>query len=112
MTETLRPENAAQLRDALRWAAAEEQPLSVAGTGSKAALGRPTNVSARLELAGLSGITNYEPEELVLTANGCSSAAAQRRASRNCAAFSGRKVSTIRCGHQKRGRSGKGISPR
>ena len=69
MTETLRPENAGQLRDALRWAAAEEQPLAVAGTGSKAALGRPTNVSARLELAGLSGITNYEPEELVLTAN-------------------------------------------
>jgi len=69
MAETLRPENGAQLRDVLRWAAAEEQPLAVAGTGSKAALGRPTNVSARLELAGLSGITNYEPEELVLTAN-------------------------------------------
>ena len=68
MVETLRPENAGQLRDALRWAAAEEQPLAVAGTGSKAALGRPTNVSARLELTGLSGITNYEPEELVLTA--------------------------------------------
>ncbi len=69
MVETLRPENAAQLRDALRWAVAEEQPLAVAGTGSKAALGRPTNVTARLELAGLSGITNYEPEELVLTAD-------------------------------------------
>lgn len=69
MVEMLRPENAAQLRDALRWAVAEEQPLAVAGTGSKAALGRPTNVTARLELAGLSGITNYEPEELVLTAD-------------------------------------------
>lgn len=69
MVETLRPENAAQLRDALRWAVAEEQPLAVAGTGSKAALGRPTNAAARLELAGLSGITNYEPEELVLTAD-------------------------------------------
>ncbi len=69
MVETMRPENAGQLRDALRWAAAEEQPLAVAGTGSKSALGRPTNAAARLELAGLSGITNYEPEELVLTAD-------------------------------------------
>ncbi len=69
MAETFRPENAEQLCDAVRWAVAEEQPLAIAGTGSKAALGRPTNASARLELAGLSGLTNYEPEELVLTAN-------------------------------------------
>lgn len=68
MAETFRPVNAGQLREALRWATAEEQPLAVAGTGSKAALGRPTNSAAKLDLAGLSGITNYEPEELVLTA--------------------------------------------
>lgn len=69
MPETFHPANAEQLRDVLRWATAEEQPLAISGTGSKAALGRPTNASARLELGGMSGLTNYEPEELVLTAS-------------------------------------------
>ncbi len=68
MSETLRPANAGQLREALRWAAAEEQSLAVAGRNSKAALGRFTSPAHRIDLDGLSGITNYEPEELVLTA--------------------------------------------
>ena len=35
--ETLRPETAEQVLDALKWAAAEEQPLDVVGGGSKRA---------------------------------------------------------------------------
>jgi glycolate oxidase FAD binding subunit len=38
------------------------------GGGSKRALGRPSQAEHRLELAALSGVVEYEPSELVLTA--------------------------------------------
>ena len=41
MTEVLKPTDAAQARDAVAWAAAEEATLEVVGGGSKRALGRP-----------------------------------------------------------------------
>lgn len=66
--DTLTPETPEQLVDVLRWAAGEQQPLEVVGAGTKRALGRPVNAAYRLALDRLSGITAYEPEELVLTA--------------------------------------------
>lgn len=42
--------------------------LEIAGSGSKLGLGRPVTASNRLSLRGLSGITLYEPAELVLSA--------------------------------------------
>jgi len=68
MAETLRPETPAQVAETVAWAAAEEAPLEIAGRGSKRDLGRPVQASHELDLSGLSGITLYEAEELVLTA--------------------------------------------
>jgi len=68
MTETLKPDAAEQVAEAVAWAAAEEIPLEVVGRGSKRGLGRPVQASHSLDLSGLTGITLYEPEELVLAA--------------------------------------------
>ena len=67
MADVLRPADATQTRDAVAWAAAEEEPLELQGAGSKAALGRPPQAAHVLDLSALSGISLYEPEELVLT---------------------------------------------
>ncbi len=68
MTEVLKPGDAAQARDAVAWAVAEEAPLEVVGGGSKRALGRPVQAGHRLDVSGLAGIDLYEPDELVMTA--------------------------------------------
>jgi glycolate oxidase FAD binding subunit len=68
MTGIFRPESARQVMDAVAWAAAEEEPLEVLGRASKRALGRPVQAGHGLELSGLTGITLYEAEELVLQA--------------------------------------------
>jgi glycolate oxidase FAD binding subunit len=65
---TLKPETPEQVLEAVAWAAAEEAPLEILGRGSKRALGRPVQAANTLDLSGLSGITLYEPEELVLSA--------------------------------------------
>ena len=68
MAERLRPADAAQVLDCVRWAVAEEAPLEIVGGGSKRALGRPTAGGHVLDLSALSGVSLYEPDELVLTA--------------------------------------------
>jgi glycolate oxidase FAD binding subunit len=49
-------------------ALAGAQPLEILGGGSKRGLGRPLQVETVLDISGLSGIVDYEPAELVLTA--------------------------------------------
>lgn len=68
MTETLKPDNAEQVLDAVKWAVSAATPLEVRGSGSKAGFGRPVQAGRVLDLAGLSGITEYDPGELVLSA--------------------------------------------
>ena len=68
MLETLKPDTPEQLRDAVRWAAENETPIELIGHGTKRDMGRPGNVGQTLEVSALSGITLYEPEELVLSA--------------------------------------------
>lgn len=68
MPTTFRPENDDQVVEAVAWAAAEEAPLEVIGRGSKRGFGRPVQAANGLDLSALSGITLYEPEELVLSA--------------------------------------------
>ena len=68
MGSTFSVENRDQVVEAVAWAAAEQQPLEVIGRGSKRSLGRPVQAAHGLDLSGLSGITLYEPEELVLSA--------------------------------------------
>ena len=68
MTDTLKPRDGKDVEDAVRWAVAEGKALEIVGHGSKRAIGRPAQTDTTLDLSGLSGVTLYEPEELVLTA--------------------------------------------
>ena len=60
--------DSADLLDALAEAAAAKTRLDVQGSGSRKHIGRPTDADQVLSLAALSGITTYEPDELVLMA--------------------------------------------
>ncbi|WP_085901481.1 glycolate oxidase subunit GlcE [Kiloniella majae] len=64
----IKPENAGQLEEAIKWALSEEESMEIIGSGSKQRLGRPVKASHKLDLSALTGITLYEPEELVLSA--------------------------------------------
>ena len=68
MTDTLKPRDGKDVEDAVRWAVAESKALEIVGHGSKHAIGRPAQTDMTLDLSALSGVTLYEPEELVLTA--------------------------------------------
>ena len=68
MCSGLRPDSGAQVTEAIAWAAAERAPLEVVCRGSKRGLGRPVQAAHSLDLSALTGITLYEPEELVLAA--------------------------------------------
>jgi glycolate oxidase FAD binding subunit len=73
MIETLKPQTTEQVVEALAWASAEETPVEILGTGTKRGFGRPMGdgnrtIAHAVDLSGLSGITLYEPEELVLSA--------------------------------------------
>lgn len=65
---TFTPTTAAEVLDAVRWAAGEEQPLEIVGRGTKRGIGRPAQTEHAVDLSGLTGVTLYEPEELVLSA--------------------------------------------
>lgn len=69
MSSTLKPENADQLFETVKWAVAEEKPLDIVGLGTKHAIGRPSQHEFTLDLSALNGVTLYEPEELVLSAH-------------------------------------------
>src|SRR5215469_11024986 len=68
MADTLRPRDAKEVAAVLEWAAGEGKTLEIVGHGSKRAIGRPAQWDLTLDLSGLTGVTLYEPEELVLSA--------------------------------------------
>jgi len=68
MTTHLKPVDAAQALEAVRWAVSEETPLELVGHGTKRALGRPFQATHTLDMSDLTGVKLYEPEELVLSA--------------------------------------------
>ena len=68
MSETFRPGDADQVLETVAWTVAEEQPLEIRGAGSKRNLGRPMADCGVLDLSALTGLTYYEPGELVLAA--------------------------------------------
>src|SRR5205085_8881773 len=53
---------------AVAGALAAEEPVEIVAGGSKRGLGRPLQTPHILDLSGLSGIRDYAPSELVLTA--------------------------------------------
>src|SRR5579859_6210206 len=68
MSELMRPRDSKQVEEAISWALAQGKALELIGRGSKRAIGRAAQWDATLDLSGLSGVTLYEPEELVLSA--------------------------------------------
>lgn len=68
MTDVVKPRDAKEVEEAVRWALGNDKALEVAGAGSKRLIGRPSQTDLTLDLVGLSGVTLYEPEELVLSA--------------------------------------------
>lgn len=68
MTNVIKPRGDDQVRDAVAWALSSAEPLELVGAGTKRGFGRPVQAGHVLDLSGLSGITLYEPEELVLGA--------------------------------------------
>lgn len=68
MSDRLKPRDAKEVEDAVAWALGNDKALEVAGQGSKRGIGRPSQTDLTLDLSGLSGVTLYEPAELVLSA--------------------------------------------
>src|SRR5262245_31016335 len=68
MSDTLKPRDAKDVEATVQWALAEGKTLELLGHGSKRALGRAAQWDLSLDLSDLSGVTLYEPEELVLSA--------------------------------------------
>jgi glycolate oxidase FAD binding subunit len=64
----LAPSDERELAAAVAEAAARKTPLAVNGGGTRAGLGRPVQAAATLTTAKLTGVTLYEPSELVLSA--------------------------------------------
>ena len=68
MADTLRPRDAKDVEAAVQSALAAAKTVEIVGHGSKRAIGRPAQTDLTLDLSGLTGVTLYEPEELVLSA--------------------------------------------
>ena len=66
--DLLAPRDEADLEAAVAAAAAEGSALAVEGEGSKRGFGHPVEARRRLSTAALSGVSLYEPAELVLAA--------------------------------------------
>ena len=67
MQDILKPRDANDVAEAIASAAAGGRRLELIGRGSKRELGRAAQADATLDLSVISGITLYEPEELVLS---------------------------------------------
>jgi glycolate oxidase FAD binding subunit len=67
MCAALKPASTENIVDIVAEAAANETPLEIVGHGTKRGLGRPLQAPQLLDLSALAGITQYEPNELVLT---------------------------------------------
>ena len=66
--DTLKATSEAQVAEAVTWAGEKGRRIEVRGAGSKAAIGRPIGADLILDLGGLTGVLDYAPAELVLTA--------------------------------------------
>ena len=64
---TLRPRNPEELRRTVEWALNDGVALDIEGRGSKRAYGQPRAAAHVLSLAGIEGVVDYQPEELVIT---------------------------------------------
>ena len=68
MTDTLKPRDAKEVGEAVRGPCPRTSRSKSIGQGTKRALGRPSQTDLTLDLSGLTGVTLYEPAELILSA--------------------------------------------
>ena len=68
MTDLLKPRDGKDVEAAVQWALAEGKTLEIVGHGSKRGIGRAAQWDLSLDLSDLSGVTLYEPDELILSA--------------------------------------------
>lgn len=68
MAEKFDPATTDDVRAIVADALASKTPLEIAGNGSKREIGRPVDLNYVLSTAQLSGVSLYEPDELVLRA--------------------------------------------
>ena len=68
MADILKPRDRKDVEEAVRWALGQGKTLEIVGRGTKRELGRPGQSDMTLDLSELSGVTLYEPAELVLSA--------------------------------------------
>ena len=70
MAEDIRPKTESELQQVIESASSAGTSLEIIGHGSKRGLGHRVNADVVVDLSALSGITLYEPEELVMSAHG------------------------------------------
>jgi glycolate oxidase FAD binding subunit len=68
MAQVHEPASEADILALVRWALAEQQPLEILGAGTKRGIGRPLETRHQLSMRRCSGICEYEPTELYVTA--------------------------------------------
>jgi glycolate oxidase FAD binding subunit len=68
MADMLKPRDGKDVEAAVQWALGEGKTLEIVGHGSKRGIGRAAQWDLSLDLSDLSGVTLYEPDELVLSA--------------------------------------------
>jgi glycolate oxidase FAD binding subunit len=67
-SDTLKPRDIVELEQAIRWALGDGKTFELVGHGTKRAIGRAAQWDMALDLSAFSGVTLYEPAELVLSA--------------------------------------------
>jgi len=68
VSDLIRPKDEKELAAAVAEANASKTPLEVSGAGSKRNIGRPLQIASSITTERLTGVTLYEPNELVLSA--------------------------------------------
>lgn len=68
MSESATPKSIPELADVVRAAHAERAPMRIVGHGTWLAAGHPVRASRALDVSGLTGIVEYVPGDLTLTA--------------------------------------------
>ncbi len=63
-----KPHTRREVAEAVAAALSADEPLEVIGHGTRRELGRPVAARRRLDMSAITGISLYEPEELVFTA--------------------------------------------
>jgi glycolate oxidase FAD binding subunit len=75
VAEVFKPADAKGVTEAVAWAVSQQAPLELVGAGTKRGWGHGVAADHLLDLSGLAGVIDYEPEELVLVAHAGTSVA-------------------------------------